>query len=112
MDGAKIVTIAVDDVDSQSGDMLPTTFVLPISNLKQNIQADNGSMLEEILLLLQNVSKFNDTPRCVCFWTCNAVGPWTVNGPDQNESENESSLLVGGSVLGMVRSAALEVNLT
>ena len=55
--------------------------------------------------------------RRICFWTRNAEGPLQVHNDDASESGktksddyDETCSLVGGSVWGMVRCAALEMD--
>ncbi|KAL9188495.1 LOW QUALITY PROTEIN: hypothetical protein ACHAXT_006873 [Thalassiosira profunda] len=111
-------TLSLSDIRDLSTDELPSTLVIPLALSAEAGRVDSSGVLEECALLLQNlVASLKDatdgTARQICFWTCNAEGPWagsTATGAETGVAAHDVDSLIGASVWGMVRSALLEVD--
>jgi NADP-dependent 3-hydroxy acid dehydrogenase YdfG len=96
----------MSDIEALGVDEVPTILVVPL-------MFAGSSAVEECILLLQTLvatsrGKTGGVIHRVCFWTCNAEGPW-IRGVE-NVIEEGCLSLVGASVWGMVRSASLEID--
>ncbi|KAL7542765.1 hypothetical protein ACHAXR_013097 [Thalassiosira sp. AJA248-18] len=116
--------LSVSDIGSLGADQIPSTLIVAVSPVWTEFsRADDNSLIEECLLFLQTlVLKLRDATcaddgitRQVCFWTRNAGGPY-VHGVESKIEDGGGSIIddfssvVVGSILGLVRSAALEIN--
>ena len=109
-------TLSLADIQALTAEELPTNLVVPLALSTESNQADSTAVVEECLLLLQTLAVTlrgvrDGITRQICFWTCNAEGPWVDSTEEGDDiAVNEYSSLVGASVWGMVRSASLEID--
>ena len=110
----RTLIMTLSKLKSLDAQKVPTNIVVPLLSLLKKTTI--SSFLEECLILIQTLAstlsgKTDDTTHQVCFWTCNAEGPWV---DDRNlglsVANNEYSSLIGSSVWGMARSASLEID--
>ena len=114
--------LLLSDLECLAGanDVAEVVLGVPLVDI-ESTDASSTDVLEACVSLMQIMSKklqdaTDGVSRRICFWTRNAEGPAQVHNDDASESGKTRSeeydktcSLVGGSVWGMVRSAAMEM---
>merc|ERR1712161_180032 len=105
-------SMKLSDILVLRGDEIPSVLLVPVMS---DSDEDSCIVIEEGLSLLQFLSvnlKGDATSRCrLGFWTCNAEGPLEPIATINNEvNVDGKKMLSGGSIWGLVRTAALEIN--
>ena len=121
-DKMNVSTMLLSDLEclADANDVAEVVLV-PLVDI-ESTDASSTVVLEACVSLMQIMSKklqdaTDGVRRRICFWTRNAEGPAQVHNDDASESGktrsedyDETCSLVGGSVWGMVRSAAMEMD--
>ena len=106
MEEIGISRLSLAEMAASSAAELPTVLVVPLALCSESSRADNCSIVEKCLLLLQTLAvqvrgASDGTKRQICFWTRNTEASWVGDTEEgMNIAADEHSSLLGASIWG------------